>query len=46
MAAGAALTVITAEQLCVKREMREGLAVATGNQDEELEMGIRDSLRD
>ncbi|KAL6301729.1 integral membrane protein S linking to the trans Golgi network-domain-containing protein [Sparassis latifolia] len=39
MFSSAALMVITAEQLCVKREMAEGLAVAPSNEGEELEMG-------
>lgn len=35
-----ALTVITAEQLCVKREMAEGLTVASaGGGDDDVEMG-------
>jgi len=39
---GSALTVITAEQLCVKREMREGLAVplqSANDVAEEMELG-------
>ncbi|KAH6915687.1 integral membrane protein S linking to the trans Golgi network-domain-containing protein [Coprinopsis sp. MPI-PUGE-AT-0042] len=35
MLAGAAITVIVAEQLCVKREMREGLKVSAMRTDEE-----------
>ena len=46
MAIGAGMSVIIAEQLCVRREMKEGLTVASGNQDEELEMGLRDPRRD
>jgi hypothetical protein len=42
MAAGAALTTTFAEQMCVKREMREGITIpsnqAQNGQDEELEM--------
>ncbi|OBZ74022.1 Protein SYS1 [Grifola frondosa] len=34
-----ALMVIIAEQLCVKREMTEGLAVASSNEGEDMEMG-------
>jgi len=40
--AGSILTIVVAEQLCVKREMTEGLAVAPLNTDEvadEMEMG-------
>ncbi|KAJ7493359.1 integral membrane protein S linking to the trans Golgi network-domain-containing protein [Mycena galericulata] len=45
MIAGSALTIIVAEQLCVKREMSEGLQVAPipGSADaevEEMEMGL------
>lgn len=42
---GAGLTIISAEQLCIKREMREGLAVAPIRADaedmrvEEMELG-------
>lgn len=40
MAASSCLMVITAEQLCVKREMSEGLTVASANPDvDEMEMG-------
>lgn len=43
MAGGATLCIIFAEQLCVKREMQEGLAVIPVPQDEEeaeeMEMG-------
>lgn len=42
MVAGSALTVIVAEQLCVKREMTEGLIVKPiheYDESEELEMG-------
>ncbi|KZT07169.1 uncharacterized protein LAESUDRAFT_698948 [Laetiporus sulphureus 93-53] len=39
MAASAALMVIVAEQLCVKREMTEGLAVAAPTEGDDLEMG-------
>lgn len=40
MAASSCLMVITAEQLCVKREMSEGLAVSSVNPDaDEMEMG-------
>lgn len=38
MAGSAVLMVICAEQLCVKREMEEGLAVAPADTDE-VEMG-------
>lgn len=42
MAAGAAGTVITAEQLCVRREMQEGLQTIPVPTDvEEIEMGTR-----
>lgn len=42
MAAGSAVTVISAEQLCVRREMREGLQTAPVPTDvEEIEMGTR-----
>ncbi|KAF7289410.1 hypothetical protein HMN09_01334400 [Mycena chlorophos] len=43
MIAGSALMIIVAEQLCVRREMTEGLQVATAQADEtveELEMGL------
>lgn len=33
------ITVIAAEQLCVKREMSEGLAVATNDEGDDVEMG-------
>jgi hypothetical protein len=39
---GSILTIVVAEQLCVKREMTEGLTVAPLNTDEEadeMEMG-------
>jgi hypothetical protein len=41
MILGSALTVISAEQLCVKREMREGLTVPQSGHDtvEEMELG-------
>ncbi|KAF9482999.1 hypothetical protein BDN70DRAFT_874229 [Pholiota conissans] len=43
LAAGAVLTIVTAEQLCVKREMSEGLSVMSVRpedlQVEEMEMG-------
>jgi hypothetical protein len=40
MAAGSALTVIVAEQLCVKRELTEGLNVMPlPSESEEIEMG-------
>jgi hypothetical protein len=42
MVAGAALTVIIAEQLCVRREMSEGLIVKPIrelDESEEMEMG-------
>jgi hypothetical protein len=40
MVAGSALTVIVAEQLCVKREMSEGLSVVPlHTESEEMEMG-------
>lgn len=35
----AAMMIIVAEQLCVKREMAEGLAVAAPVEDEDVEMG-------
>ena len=38
MAASSCLMVITAERLCVKREMSEGLAVVNPDSDE-MEMG-------
>lgn len=41
--AGAGCTVVFAEQLCVKREMNEGLAVPTTDILDDVEMG--DSLR-
>ncbi|KAI5120960.1 hypothetical protein M0805_001664 [Coniferiporia weirii] len=37
---GAAATVVAAEQLCVRRELREGLQTATA-EPEEMEMGTR-----
>ncbi|KAJ7230527.1 integral membrane protein S linking to the trans Golgi network-domain-containing protein [Mycena pura] len=43
MVAGAAMMIIVAEQLCVKREMAEGLQVVTMQADEEveeMEMGL------
>jgi hypothetical protein len=49
MAAGACLMVIVAEQLCVQREMREGLAVPpSGGADEVdgMEMGSLLARRD
>jgi len=39
MAASIALMVIVAEQLCVKREMTEGLAVTASNDGDDVEMG-------
>ena len=43
MLGGAALTIIVAEQLCVKREMSEGLSVVPVRPEdelaEEMEMG-------
>ena len=43
MLGGAALTIIVAEQLCVKREMSEGLSVLPVRSEdelvEEMEMG-------
>jgi hypothetical protein len=47
MAAGSVLTVVAAEQLCVKREMREGLSVNilpahTGDEGEDIELMRRD----
>lgn len=44
MAAGAALVVVFAEQLCVRREMREGLSVVS-TEAEEMEMGNRSGAR-
>ena len=35
----AAMMIIVAEQLCVKREMTEGLTVAAPAEDEDVEMG-------
>jgi Integral membrane protein S linking to the trans Golgi network len=43
LAAGTAGTVIITEQLCVKREMTEGLAVPSADATDDVEMG--DSLR-
>ena len=44
MLGGAFLTLTTAEQLCVQREMREGLAVvpirAQDEATEDMEMGL------
>ena len=40
MVAGATISIVTAEQLCVKREMREGLAVVQP-EVEEMELGTR-----
>ncbi|KAI0339699.1 hypothetical protein BDW22DRAFT_1335835 [Trametopsis cervina] len=39
MAVGTGLMVIVAEQLCVKREMNEGLAVVPATDGDEIEMG-------
>ncbi|KZT68664.1 hypothetical protein DAEQUDRAFT_670950 [Daedalea quercina L-15889] len=39
MIISAAMMVILAEQLCVKREMTEGLAVAAPTEDEDVELG-------
>ncbi|KAM6497380.1 Integral membrane protein S linking to the trans Golgi network domain containing protein [Amanita muscaria] len=47
--AGSILTIVVAEQLCVKREMSEGLTVAPNNGDEEvveMEMGNLLNSRD
>lgn len=42
MAAGGAGTVIVAEQLCVRREMNEGLQTTSVPTDvEEIELGVR-----
>jgi hypothetical protein len=35
MVGGAAITIIVAEQLCVKREMKEGLSIGPAPGDEE-----------
>jgi len=46
---GAALTIVVAEQLCVKREMKEGLSVAPildGEEAEEMELGSLLQRRD
>ncbi len=46
---GAAVTVIVAEQLCVKREMKEGLSIAPIRDDEgaeEMELGSLLQRRD
>ena len=40
MVAGASVSVVFAEQMCVKREMREGLSTAPP-EVEEMEMGNR-----
>ncbi|TDL26585.1 hypothetical protein BD410DRAFT_763829 [Rickenella mellea] len=45
MAAGAAVSVVSAEQLCVRREMREGLNVGVGEVDD-IELGERTPRRD
>jgi protein SYS1 len=39
MASSAVLMVVMAEQLCVKREMQEGLAVVSSTDGDEIEMG-------
>ena len=39
MAASAVLMVVAAEQLCVKREMVEGLTVGSSADGDEIEMG-------
>ena len=39
MALSVVMMVIFAEQLCVKREMAEGLAVASSTDGDEIEMG-------
>lgn len=39
MVASAVLMVVVAEQLCVKREMTEGLAVGPTTGGDEMEMG-------
>ncbi len=39
MAVSAVVTVIVAEQLCVKREMADGLTVASSTEGDEVEMG-------
>lgn len=49
MLGGAALTIITAEQLCVRREMKEGLSVAplqADDETEEIELGSLLQRRD
>jgi hypothetical protein len=47
MGVGAILMVVTAEQLCVKREMREGLAVPPTNPGDDIEMnGLLNDRRD
>jgi hypothetical protein len=47
MAAGAVVSVVAAEQLCVRREMREGLSINilpthTGDEGEDVELMRRD----
>ena len=39
MAGGAALKITVAEQLCIKREMNEGLSVNAPQVEEDVEMG-------
>lgn len=39
MLLSAGIMVIAAEQLCVKREMAEGLAVVASDEGEDMEMG-------
>jgi hypothetical protein len=47
MGAGTALMIIVAEQLCVRREMQEGLAVPTVNTEDDIEMsGLLSDRRD
>lgn len=36
MVGGAAITIVIAEQLCVKREMKEGLSIGPTPGDEEV----------
>lgn len=39
MVLSAVVMVVVAEQLCVKREMSEGLAVVSATEGDEVEMG-------
>lgn len=46
MASGAAITTTLAEQMCIRRELREGITIPSSNQarvngepEEEMEMG-------